>query len=53
MMIDISREMEKLEICGMCEKACEKDGIPTCQQENKPIIVIVSTNTPCPLEKWV
>ncbi len=52
-MIDISNETAKLEICGKCEHACEKDSIPTCQQEDKPIIVIVSNNMPCPLEKWL
>jgi hypothetical protein len=51
-MIDISTELEKLEICKTCEHTCNTNGVPTCQIESRPIIVIVSNNQACPAGKW-
>ena len=50
-MIDITSELEKLNVCSTCKNACEKTGIPSCQVEDKPIIVVVQLSQ-CPIGEW-
>lgn len=44
------QNMDKLAICGSCEKCFSAENIPSCSELDVPLVIAI--NDSCPLEKW-